>query len=234
MLTRRQFVLSSAAATGAAAASGLLLAAPHRAWAAGGPVNSLSPKAALAELIAGNRRFAGGATTHVDHTERREALASGQAPFAIVLSCSDSRVPPEVIFDQGLGSLFVVRVAGNFADADGIGSMQYAVSSFKSSVLLVLGHTSCGAVHSTVDNLKAGSPPVPGNIADVVNAVRPAAAAVLHKPGDVYANATAENVRQNVAKLRATKTILGTAIADAKLEIAGGIYDLKSGRVTLL
>ena len=226
MQNRRTFL--ACAAAGAAS-----LALPRRAGAAVA-APAMTPQAALAALIAGNRRFVSGATTSVDHTERREALAAGQSPFAIVLSCSDSRVPPEIIFDRGLGELFVVRVAGNFADADGIGSMQYAVAHFKSAAILVLGHTSCGAVHATVDNLKANSPKVPGNIQDVVTAIAPAVRAVQGRPGDVYANATAENVRRNVALLKNTKTIIGEAVSAGHLQIAGGIYDLKTGKVAFL
>ena len=228
MQNRRTFLTASAAV-----AAGLTIGLPDR-TSAKGTVNSTSSKDALAALMAGNKRYVSGQTLHVDHTERRDALASGQAPFAIVLSCSDSRVPPEIIFDQSLGDLFVVRLAGNFAQSDGIGSMQYAVAHFKSSILLVLGHSNCGAVHATVDNVKAGSPPVPGNIQDIVTALTPAAKAVLHKPGDVYANATAENVRENIAKLKGIPTIIGDALKAGTLEIAGGIYNLKTGRVDLL
>ncbi len=193
-----------------------------------------SSKAALDELIAGNRRFVNDIPKYADHLSRRDTLAAGQAPFAIVLSCSDSRVPPEIILDQGLGDMFVVRVAGNYAESGGIGSMQYAVSYFKSAVLLVLGHSSCGAVHATVDNLKAGSPPVPGNIQDVVNAIAPAAESVLHQPGDVYMNATMANVQRTVAKLKNTETIIGAAIKTGNLEVVGCIYDLKTGCINLL
>lgn len=227
MQNRRTFL-----ACAAAGAATLML--PRRGAAASAAAPAMTPQEALAALAAGNRRFVKGATLSVDHTERREALAAGQAPFAIVLSCSDSRVPPEIIFDRGLGELFVVRVAGNFADADGIGSMQYAVAHFKSAAILVLGHTACGAVHATVDNVKAHSPKVPGNIQDVVTAIAPAVRAVEGRPGDVYANATAENVRRNVALLKNTKTIIGEAVSAGHLEIAGGIYDLKTGKVAFL
>jgi carbonic anhydrase len=133
-----------------------------------------------------------------------------------------------------LGDLFIVRIAGNFAEPDGIGSMQYAVAHFNSPLLLVLGHTSCGAVHAAVDNVKAGSPPAPGNIEDIVKAISPAVLAVLHKPGDMYANATAENVRENVARLKSVEVIIKQAVKTGELKVVGGIYDLRTGLVNLL
>jgi carbonic anhydrase len=230
-LKRRDFLFSGAAL----GAAGLLPAFRFAAIAAAGsPVSTLSTSQALARLVAGNKRFAAGSSTNLDHLTRLDALSSGQAPWAVILSCSDSRVPPEIIFDQGLGDLFVIRIAGNYAESGGIGSMEYAIDHFHSPILLVMGHSSCGAVHATVDNLKAGSPPVPGNIQDVVNAIRPAAQAVLHAPGDIYANTIAQNVRENVARLRAIGPVIGPAVKSGKLEILGGVYDLKSGNVSLL
>ena len=235
-MSNRRFFLSAAAA--ALATSGIAL--PARSLAAAPAAPALSPDAALQALLAGNQRFLTGASMHTSHLSRRDALAAGQSPFAMVLCCSDSRVPPEIIFDQSLGDLFVVRVAGNFADEDGIGSLQYAVAHFGSSVLLVLGHTSCGAIHATVDNMLAGEPAVPGDIASVVKALMPAAryAHNMKVPpgahGDLYANTTAQNVRANVAKLKSTPVILGEAVKAGKLKVAGGIYDLKTGRVNLL
>lgn len=235
MSNRRLFLSATAAALAAAP-----LARPLETLAAGAPTSPLAPAAALDALMAGNRRFLSGASIHTSHLSRRDALAAGQSPFAMVLCCSDSRVPPEIIFDQTLGDLFVVRVAGNFADAAGIGSLQYAVAHFGSSVLLVLGHTSCGAIHATVDNVLAGEPPVPGDIGTVVKALMPAAKYVRNmkapagKHIDLYADTTLQNVRSNVAKLENTPVILGEALKARTLQIAGGVYDLKTGRVNLL
>jgi carbonic anhydrase len=190
--------------------------------------------------MAGNRRFLAGAGVHTNHVTRRDALAAGQSPYAMVLCCSDSRVPPEIIFDQSLGDLFVVRLAGNFADEDGIGSLQYSVAHFASPVLLILGHTSCGAIHATVDNLLAGEPPVPGDIGAVVKALMPAAKYAHNMKGpagkhpDLYAVTTEQNVRATVAKLKNTHAIIGEALKAGKLQIAGGIYDVGTGRVNLL
>ncbi len=225
-VSRRSFVVSAGAAAAAAfiPAEGFAAAAAAR----------LTSAAALTALLAGNKRFVTGGMQHIEHGWRREAVATAQQPFAIVLSCSDSRVPPEIVFDQGLGDIFVVRVAGNYAAPDGIGSIEYAVSHFASSVIVVLGHSGCGAVHATVDALKAPGTRVPGNIADIVRAIAPSVKAVLHKPGDVYANATVQNVRDNVAKLKASAALIGPAEKSGKLQIVGGIYDLKTGKVSLI
>ncbi len=234
MHSRRSFLYATGAA-GAATAGMAIAPALGAAAKAAQP----TPSTALAMLMAGNRRFAASASLHTQHVSRRDSLAGGQSPYAMVLCCSDSRVPPEIIFDQSLGDLFVVRLAGNFAEEDGIGSFQYSVAHFGSSVLLVLGHSNCGAIHATVDNMLAGEPPVPGDIGAIVKALMPAARFVHNmKQGagvhvDLYASATAQNVRANVAKLKNTRQIIGDAVKAGKLMIVGGVYDLKTGRVNL-
>lgn len=226
-MNRRNFLIAGTFFTGVASSGSRIWAAPHE------PA-SMTPSEGLSTLLAGNKRFQNGRSSHGAPVGRVAALAGGQRPWAIILSCSDSRVPPELIFDATLGDLFVVRVAGNFADAEGIGSMEYAVEHFASPVLFVLGHSSCGAIRATVDNVKAGSPQVPGNIGDLVREIAPAARAVLHNSGNVYANATAENVRMNVAKISASGPIIGAAIKSGKLRVVGGVYDLKTGHVHTL
>ncbi|MDQ2681355.1 MAG: carbonic anhydrase [Candidatus Eremiobacteraeota bacterium] len=230
MVTRREFI-SATAAVGGVASAGLSCGGMMAQAAA---KKQPSPKVAMQLLLAGNQRFVEGHSATRNDPSRREELAGGQQPFAIVLSCSDSRVPPELVFDRGLGDLFVVRVAGNYATSDGIGSIQYAVEHFESPLIFVLGHSSCGAIHATVDNLRAGSPPVPGNIQNIVTAIDPAAKAVLHKPGDVYMNAAEENVRRTVATIHSTHVSIAPAIKAGKLEVIGGIYDLASGRVRVV
>ncbi|MGH7728879.1 MAG: carbonic anhydrase [Vulcanimicrobiaceae bacterium] len=194
----------------------------------------LAPDAALEELLGGNARFVAGTPRHTEHTARREALAAGQHPFAIVLCCSDSRVPPELVFDTGLGDLFVVRIAGNYAESGGIGSMEYAVAHFAPSLLMVLGHSKCGAITATVDAVRSGEAHAPGHIADIVAALTPAAKAALAGTGDPYAKAVAGNVRDNVARLESTPPILAPAVGAHQLRVVGGVYDLSSSRVTLL
>ncbi len=193
----------------------------------------LNPNAALEQLVAGNRRYVAGRPIHTEHTARREENAGKQHPFAIVLSCSDSRVPPEIVFDQGIGDLFVVRVAGNVATDVGIGSIEYAVSHFASALLVVLGHTNCGAVHATVDALESGSS-APGHIKAIVDQIVPAAVATRHESGDKYLNATKANARGVASKLHATQPIIAPQVQKKQLEVASALYSLETGLVSLL
>jgi carbonic anhydrase len=224
-LTRRNFLGTSAIAA-AALSPTALLAAP----AAEAVMNA---EEALAQLMEGNKRYIAGKTIHGNLTARRDEVAPGQQPFAMVLSCADSRVPPELIFDETLGALFVVRVAGNYAETGGIGSFQYAFAHFHSPLLLVLGHSSCGAVHATVDAMKDPKAVAPGDIAAIVQAIMPSVKKVANAPGDVYAAAIAQNARDNAGKL-AAEPVLNTGVAEHKLRVVSAVYDLKSGRVSLL
>lgn len=220
MFTRSEFLYGSGA---------VVVAASGSKKPAHPPTNDL-----ISRLMDGNARYIAGKTIHGDHTARRDEVSGAQHPFAMILSCADSRVPPELIFDQSLGDLFVVRLAGNYAETGGIGSFEYAFAHFHSPLLMVLGHSSCGAVHATVDAMKKPGSSAPGDIAAIVNAIMPAAKAVAGKPGDEYANAIAENVRRNVAALRAQKPLLNEGVAAKKLQVVGAVYDLKSGKVNLV
>lgn len=220
MLTRSEFLYSSGALT---------IAATAKAKPAHPPSNEL-----ISRLMDGNARYIAGKTIHGDRTARRDEVSGSQHPFAMILSCADSRVPPELIFDQTLGDVFVVRIAGNYAETGGIGSLEYALAHFHSPLLMVLGHSSCGAVHATVDAMKKPGSSAPGDIAAIVNAIMPGAKAVQGKPGDEYANAIAENVRRNVATLKAQKPLLSEGVASNKLQVVGAVYDLKSGKVRLI
>lgn len=180
---------------------------------------------ALGRLLAGNRRFVsgvgalpGGAQAQM-WAERRRELVTVQAPFAAVLSCSDSRVVPEFIFDQGLGDLFVVRVAGNVALDPLRASLEFAVHLLDVPLVVVLGHTGCGAVHAAVSGGK-----LPDNLAALIDAIRPAVALAAGKPGSLVDQAVRANVVLNVERLR---SIEGA-------EILGAVYDLASGEVELL
>ncbi len=230
-ISRRSFLNSSGIIT-VAALSGLPLsgrASSSKSAATPHP----STADIIARLMAGNARYRSGKTIHGDRTARRDEIAGGQNPFAMILSCADSRVPPELIFDESLGDLFVVRIAGNYAETGGIGSFEYAFEHFHSPLLMVLGHSNCGAVHATVDAMKSKAS-VPGDIAAIVNAIVPAVKAVNGKPGDIYANAIAENARMNAAKLGSQKPILGGGVAAKKLQVVSAVYDLKTGKVNLL
>ncbi|MEV4532798.1 carbonic anhydrase [Asanoa sp. NPDC049518] len=218
--------------TGVGVAAGLTLvsAAP----AAATSPTPTTPGAALAELLAGNARFRGG---HSRHPHQGVAdvrrLAAGQHPFAIVLGCADSRVSPEVLFDQGLGDIFDNRVAGNIVDEVVTGSIEYAVAEFAPPVLVVLGHERCGAVAATVETIENGGTP-PGSVGALVEALRPAIEPVLHQPGDTVENGVRANVRYQVAQLLAGSAIVRDAVAARTLRVVGARYDLDSAAVTLL
>ena len=188
---------------------------------------------ALHQLLDGNIRFTQDRAHCPPLTARRLELAAGQAPFAIIVSCSDSRVPVETVFDQPPGNIFGIRLAGNFVDDDGIGSIEYSVAALKSSLILILGHTNCGAVKAALEYVKNGTPQ-PGYIQNLVNAIAPAVKASKGHPGDALANATKQNVKMNMTALIERSKIVSDAIRANTLAVAGGIYDLHSGRVTLV
>src|SRR6201993_4266326 len=194
------------------------------------PRNVLSPKAALEELEEGNERYVDGVTRRHDFKHEREALASGQNPYAAILSCADSGIAPEYAFDSGRGDLFVCRVAGNFANDESVASLEYAVAVLATPLILVLGHDACGAVDATIKSLKDDKT-LPGHLPSLVEALAPAVKAVSQQGGDVLAKAIRQNVIDTVAKLRSAPPILSEAVAKDKLRVVGGIYRLKDGRV---
>ena len=193
--------------------------------------STVNPDDALKLLLAGNQRFVAGnlnSVTRAELAQRRAELVQGQKPFAIVLCCSDSRVGPELVFDQELGNLFVVRTAGEVLDAAGIGSIEYAVAHLGSPLLLVLGHEYCGAVAAAVADAKE-----PGHIADIVKAIQPAVAKTKGKPGDVLHNAVEANVQDIAARLRDTDPVLSEKVKAGRLKVAGAIFSLTTGKVEL-
>lgn len=223
---------------GAAGLAGAALfdAFPGAAWAAGGgaPARSAhTPDEALALLKAGNARFVSGNTRCGPLTARRVELASGQSPIVVLLSCADSRVPLDTVFDQVPGEIFGMRVAGNFLEPFLLGSAEYGVAVLGAPLILVLGHSSCGAVQSTVGYVKDGKP-LPGHIQEVVDKIVPAAKASKGQPGDWVVNATAENVRMNAAAFAPQSKIIADAVSSGKVKVVGGVYDLHSGKVNLL
>ncbi|BDV37858.1 carbonic anhydrase [Methylocystis bryophila] len=197
------------------------------------PQNVMTPDAALARLMEGNKRYQKGVAKRHDFVAEREALVSGQNPYAAILSCSDSRIAPEYAFDSGRGDLFVVRVAGNFANPDGIASFEYAVEVLKTPLVLVLGHDSCGAVKSTMTSLQDKTT-LPGHLPSLVAALTPAVEASAGQPGDKLENAIRENVRLTVDTLRAATPLLSAAVNDKRVKVVGGIYRLKDGAVDLI
>lgn len=197
------------------------------------PQSAISSDKALERLLKGNSRYVEGVAKARDFIAERPALVAGQNPYAAILSCADSRIAPEYAFDTGRGDLFVCRVAGNFANTESIASLEYGVAVLNIPLILVLGHESCGAVSSTVQAVREGTK-FPGHIPSLIKALRPAVEMVLKKPGNVTEQATKENVRLTVEKLKSSGPILSEAVKQGKLKIVGGIYNLETGRVELL
>jgi carbonic anhydrase len=189
-----------------------------------------SPADALEKLKAGNVRYVGERPRSGPQNARLVELASGQNPFAIILGCSDSRVPIETVFDQIPGNVFAVRVAGNFLNDVNFGSIEYGVAVLKARLILVLGHTKCGAVGAAVSYVKDGTTQ-PGHIASIVEAIVPAAKAARDLPGDWVANAISENVKHNMREMTAGSKIIADAVSSGDVEVVGGIYNLHTGRV---
>jgi carbonic anhydrase len=190
----------------------------------------ITSEAALSELKAGNEHHVQNRYRRPHQTTARlNELVSGQYPEAAVLSCADSRVPPEIVFDQGLGDLFVVRVAGNVATDTEIASLEYGAEHLHIPLLVVLGHESCGAVAATI---QGGEPD--GHIGTLVNLIKPAVEKSRTMTGDPLSNAVRTNVQMVVQQLRSTKPILSKLVAEGKLKIIGGVYSLETGKVTWL
>ena len=229
-VSRRDFLKLMGGATAGLALSGRALLA---AGETPKPENVLSPDAALARLKRGNHRYVSGGMMSQDFGAERKTLAGGQNPFAAVLSCADSRVAPEYIFDSGLGDLFVVRVAGNFAEVDGIASFEYAVKFLGTPLLVVLGHDKCGAVDAAVKTVKDGAE-LPGHLPQLVEHIAPAVKTAMGEQGDLLVNAIRENVIASVEKLKTASPILSDYVGRGKVRVVGGIYKLNDGHVEWL
>jgi carbonic anhydrase len=227
----RRSILKLAAATAGLAIAPQAFAANDKAPPK--PENVVSPDAALHRLTLGNARYVEGVSKRHDFRHEREALSSGQNPFAAILSCADSRIAPEYCFDTARGDLFVCRVAGNFASDEIVASLEYAVQMLNTPLIMVLGHESCGAVDATIKSVKTGTT-LPGHLPSLVAAIKPAVDAVAGQGGDILANAIRRNVALNVEKLKTTAPILKSFADDKKIKVVGGVYELKSGRVELV
>lgn len=196
----------------------------------GGDKLATTADEALAELKAGNARFVGGKAAHQHQTVKRvKEVASGQKPEAIILGCADSRVPPEVIFDEGIGDLFVVRVAGNVAEPATTGSVEYAAEHLHVPLVVVLGHHKCGAVKATAEV----HGPVEGNIGSIVKEIQPAVETARKNPGKegLVDDAVHENVRLVAGQLVSESEVLKHLVHEGKLKIVTAVYDLDSGKV---
>jgi carbonic anhydrase len=185
---------------------------------------------ALKILIEGNRRYSDGKAEHPHQSsQRRSEVLSVPHPVAALLSCADSRVPPEICFDQGIGDLFVIRTAGNIVDDLVLGSIEFGVKVFDIPLVVVLGHTRCGAVMAAVDGSET-----PGHVGKIVAAIRPAIELSKDLPGDAVFNATVANVRQMVDQIITSQPVLAQMVHSGQLKVVGGIYHLDSGLVDLL
>ncbi|HEY9158498.1 MAG TPA: carbonic anhydrase [Candidatus Binatus sp.] len=189
---------------------------------------TLSAEQALKLLLEGNQRFVAGKLEHPNQTPARRAeLARGQHPFAAVLACSDSRTPPEIIFDRGLGDIFTARVAGNSADQVVIESLDYSVKHLGVRVVMVLGHRRCGAVTAAVESYDNE------NVGPMLKELYPAVRATRGMPGDPVENAVRENVKLVMKNLAASQA-LSAMVKSGELKIVGGIYDLDTGTIEML
>jgi carbonic anhydrase len=200
--------------------------------AADAGVPAISPTVALQRLMAGNERFQNDKTGHpLLHSQRRQELVGGQSPFAVILSCSDSRVPPELIFDQGLGGLFVVRIAGNTATRAGLESIDYAVAHLGTNLIMVLGHDKCGAVKGAIG--ECSSKPNAG-LPEIFANIYPAVALASGKSADsLESRAIDLNVIEQM-KILKRSPLFKKRVADGSLKIVGARYNLQSGKVELL
>ncbi len=189
-----------------------------------------TPQQALSELIEGNTRFAEGKTAHPRQgSVRRTEVAKRQSPHAIVVACSDSRTPPEIVFDQGLGDLYVVRLAGGVVEREALGSIEYAVRRYEVPLIVVLGHERCGAIEAAV---KGGY--VPGNLGDLIFALKPAVVRASAKPGDPVDNAMRAQVVLTVERLSRSGPVVSDMVRQRRLAVVGMRYDLDTGRVEML
>jgi carbonic anhydrase len=228
---RRHFLKTAAGMTASLALAPRAFAAPPKAPPK--QENVVSPDAALKRLLDGNARYIAGTTQRYDFRSERAALSGGQNPFAAILSCADSRIAPEFCFDTARGDVFVCRVAGNFATDEITASLEYAVQVLNTPLIMVLGHEACGAVDATIKSIKDGTT-LPGHLPSLVHALTPAVEAVQGQPGDLLANAIARNVAMNVDRLKSSTPILQSFVNNDKLHVVGGVYALKTGKVTLV
>ena len=194
---------------------------------------SPTPDQALAQLVAGNTRFREGAPIAATRTWNPEVAARAQRPFAIILGCSDSRTPVEILFDQGFGDLFVVRVAGNIVAPPIVGSIEFAASQFGARLVVVMGHTNCGAVAATVDSLHTGTGSASKNIRSITDRIAPNIAGLVgqHRAQDELREAVRANVRASVNHLRHGSQILEELVLSGRLAVIGAEYELASGTV---
>lgn len=234
-LSRRGAILGALSGAGLGLTAGLPL--PARA-AGPRPKSRLSPTEALNALMAGNARYVANQPNALNYLPSRAAAPAGQAPYAIILGCADSRVTPEFAFDQRPGDLFVTRVAGNYVTTDSLATIEYGVEFLGASLVMVLGHTNCGALAAAVE-VAMNATPLPGSLPKLVAQVVPPvekihAAKGKLPPAEMAAEAIVENIRENVLRLRTAAPLLSRYAASGEIIVVGGLYHLDSGAVELV
>lgn len=192
--------------------------------------NPISPNEAIRRLLDGNQRFIQQKRQYpAQSLERLRLVAKAQYPFAAILGCADSRVPAEIVFDQGLGDLFVVRVAGNVVSDTVIGSLEYSTTVLGSQLIVVLGHKRCGAVAEAIKN-----EPLPGRIGLIIESIKPSVERVKFRTGDNMQDAVIANIQYQTEKLQESSTILAKLLREDKLKIVGACYDIDTGKVNII
>lgn len=196
--------------------------------------NAIPPAEALKRLVEGNARYAANAPNERDFSATRAARAEAQFPVAAIVSCSDSRVVPDLVFDQSPGDLFVVRLAGNIVDDDAYASLEYAVKFLGAPLIFVMGHSNCGAVEAAIKVVMERAE-LPGHLPGLIAAIEPAVIAAHGRhPSDLLAAAIEENVLHGMKEMRKDSAIIAEAFEAKKIDIAGGVYDIATGKVGLL
>jgi carbonic anhydrase len=220
---------------GAAGLAGVFATAMRPLRAAEGAPTALLPDEALAALKSGNARFVSQPQLcSINLAEQRASVASHQAPWATVVACADSRSPPELIFGgHGVGELFVARDAGNLVDTGTLGTVEYGAAVLGSPIIVILAHTSCGAVKAACDVVTKNAT-FPGAIGTMIESILPAALAVRGEPGDYVNNTARRSAERTAARLPAASTLIAGLLGEGKLKIVAGIYDLETGVVTFL
>lgn len=232
--SRRSFLATGAVAALAPWSIGAAWAADPPKPGSPPPPNAITPADALKRLLEGNARYAANTPNQRDFSAGRSARAEGQHPIAAILSCADSRVVPDLVFDQNPGDLFVVRVAGNIVTPDLLASIEYGVQFLGAPLIVVVGHSGCGAVDAAIKVLKTKAV-LPGHLPELVAAIKPAVVvAEKTQSGNLLDNAIAENVRRQVARLKTSPPVVQAAFAGKKIDIVGGVYDIATGKVTVL
>jgi len=207
-----------------------LLMIPVANWAAEGADSGVRADVALKRLMEGNKRYVASKSVHPDQTsKRRREVAQAQHPYAVVLGCSDSRVPPELVFDEGLGDLFVIRDAGHVVDDDVLGSIEYAVEHLHVNLVLVLGHEKCGAVQAAASGQAAH-----GHVVSLVKAIQPAVDEARKQPGDLVHNCVIANALRSARLIRESEPVMKHLVDSGKVKVVAADYDLATGKVILL